>query len=204
MIIALLCQGDVLRQGRISEKQQNRGQWEAWLHHSTHNGAIVILYRFECQPFIQIQTQLLPPLNSKQEVGLHRHQKCYYDHNTPWPRVFWHLKIMSILEPGCRNLLPFKHKSISVVYHRRWVLRPGSQSAMEGWGKCSVQDSQVLPHQTGKTSSLQSCMALITWSIVMLKQGRFFAQMLPQKWYRVLFKITWYVVAVKNAFTGTI
>ncbi len=36
-----------------------------------------------------------------------------------------------ILEPGCRDLFPFSHKSISEVQHWRCVLKPGSQSAFQ-------------------------------------------------------------------------
>ncbi len=42
--------------------------------------------------------------------------------------LFFFQVLHKIVESGCRDLLPFSHKSISEVQHWCWVLKPGSQS----------------------------------------------------------------------------
>lgn len=58
----------------------------------------------------------------------------------------------------CRDLVPFSHESVTEVRRWCWVIKPG-------WGQDSVQTSQVLPHQTGKTVSLWGWLsALSCWN----------------------------------------
>ncbi len=69
---------------------------------------------------------------------------CYNSFHSSWKAFH------QILEPGCRDMLPFSHKSINEFQHCFWVMRPGlfQFSCWLGLrsGLCAVQSNSSMPN----------------------------------------------------------
>ena len=93
--------------------------------------------------------------------------------------ICWNITVGTCFHSATRALV----RSALMLGDEAWLVVDvpiHSKGVQWGWGQCSVQASQVFPHQSWQTISVWT--TLCARGIVMLEQERAFPKLLPQTW----------------------